>query len=215
MYRALYSTVSHNNMTDYATARRSVLVFAFCCSSWCVNASWRVRRKPCSFCPRSWIRVSRRETSTSWWPTSWGSVTRDSRKSTGNLLWVAQSSKEMLCVHMHRICLLLVPSDAAVSAWWNMIIILDDFCCVTLFILQDGDPSLPPEKRNQVSCRCWFWGLSYCFAFIMLECNYYNLIDSSCSLPFCVDFENSKDDLRSNQIQDLMGKHRQTVICCL
>lgn len=43
----------------------SMCVCGVCCSSWCVSASWRVRKRLCSFCPKSWIPVSRKETSTS------------------------------------------------------------------------------------------------------------------------------------------------------
>lgn len=65
-------------------------------------------------------------------------------------------------IHIASFVLMRMYNDS-----WHLMMKL--VCCVILSMFQDGDPSLPPEKRNQVS----FWSLTLVlFAFIKLQFTY-------------------------------------------
>lgn len=106
-----------NPFLMHFVARLHCFLFMPCFSSWCVNASWRVKRRRCSSCPKSWTHANRRETSTSWWPTSWESATRDWRRSTGNLLWVVQHEGKKIELNKNLICILLLILRTLINAY--------------------------------------------------------------------------------------------------
>lgn len=91
-----------------------IRIVPLCClcvvwhSFWCASASWRVRKRHYSSCLKSWILVSRRETSTNWWQTSCENATRGSKRSTGNSLWVVLEPWHFVNGQQHKWKMIIV-----------------------------------------------------------------------------------------------------------